>query len=74
MSAIDDFACDVDRCQRAAGELIETEGEDRVLLCPRCHQLAYDADQLVTLASGDVLAWDIATGWYVLPAKQEATA
>ena len=65
MSAIDDFGCDGDGCQRDAGELVETDDGARVLLCGRCC-IAAEADA-VTLANGRILYWDAWSGWALMP-------
>ena len=70
MSAIDDFGCDGDGCQRDAAELVETDEGERVLLCPRCHRVAYDEDRAITLASGRWLYWNECAGWALIPEKE----
>ena len=68
MSAIDDFGCDGEGCQRTAGELVETDDGERVLLCPRCHMQG--EAETVKLASGRWLYWDAWSGWALMPEVQ----
>lgn len=68
MSAIEDYGCQRDGCQRDAAEIVETD-EGHVLLCRRCHDAA-ERGEVLRLRDGRLLIAMELAEWMIVPERR----